>query len=357
MAEGADPHQRSEEPTPKRLEDARKKGDAPRSQEVVATMMIAAAGLALFILAKPAAASLTAAGAAFLDRPHDFAADGGALTRLFFEIALRLGGALAGIGVLFVFAALLANIVQARPVIAPDKVKPALNRLSPAEGAKRIFGPAALANFAKGIGKIAIIGAILVYALWPDQQKLVGLPTADIRAILGVAGSETLKLIGLSVAAMTVIAALDYAFARHEWRRRLRMTKEEVRREMKEQEGDPQIKGRQRQQREARARRRMMTTVKDATVLIMNPTHYAVALKYEAEEGAAPLCVAKGLDEIALRLRAVAEEHRVPVVENPPLARALYAAVEIDDEIPVEHYEAVAKVIGFVMGKARGRPA
>lgn len=354
MAEGPDQHQRTEEPTPKRLEDARKKGDAPRSQEIVATMMIAAAGLALAFLAQPAALSVASAGAAFLDHPHEFAADGESLTRLYFDVSLKLGAAVAAIGALFVAAAIAANVVQAGPVVAPGKIKPQLNRLSPAEGAKRLFGPTAFVNFSKGIGKIAVVGAILVFALWPDRQRLVGLPTADPKTILSVAGAEVGKLIAYAVAAMTVVAALDYGWARHEWRKRLRMTKEEVRREMKESEGDPQIKGRQRQQREARARRRMMTAVKDATVLIMNPTHYAVALKYETNEGAAPLCVAKGLDEIALRLKAVAAENGVPVVENPPLARALYAAVEIDAEIPVEHYEAVAKVIGFVMG--RGKP-
>ncbi len=353
MAEETDRHQKTEEPTPKRLEDARKKGDAPKSQEIVATMMIAAAGFCLAMLMKPAAASLAAAGALFLDHPHEFAADGESLSRLFLDVSMRLGAAVAGVGAFLVAAALAANFAQAGPVIAPDKIKPQLKRLSPAEGAKRIFGPAALVNFGKGIGKIAIVGAILVYALWPDQQKLVGLPTADPRAILALAEREVLRLIAYAVAAMIVIAALDYAWTRREWKTRLKMTKEEVRREMKETDGDPQIKGRQRQQREARARRRMMTAVKDATVLIMNPTHYAVALKYEAEAGAAPLCVAKGVDEIALRLKAAANENGVPVVENPPLARALYAAVEIDGEIPVEHYEAVARVIGFVMGRKK----
>ncbi|MFZ5618382.1 MAG: flagellar biosynthesis protein FlhB [Pseudomonadota bacterium] len=356
MTEGDDKHQRTEEPTAKRLEDALKKGDAPRSQEIVATLMIAAAGLALFLQMKPAAGALSAMGASFLDRPHEFAVDGETLSRLFLDVSLRLGAALAGIGVLFAAAALGANLIQARPVFSPERLKPSLKRLSPAEGAKRLFGPTALVNFGKGIGKIVVVGAILLFALWPDQQRLVGLPTADPRAVLGVAKDEILKLIAYAVAAMTVIAALDYAWARREWKKRLRMTKEEVRRELRESEGDPQIKGRQRQQREARARRRMMTTVKDATVLIMNPTHYAVALKYDADKGAAPLCVAKGLDDLALRLRAAAEEARVPVVENPPLARALYAVVEIDAEIPIEHYEAVAKVIGFVMGKKRARP-
>ncbi|MGD9800145.1 MAG: flagellar biosynthesis protein FlhB [Parvularculaceae bacterium] len=357
MADAPDQHQRTEEPTPKRLEDARRKGDAPKSQEIVATAMIGAAGLALFMLAGPAAKSLTATGAAFLDHPHEFAVDGATLQRVFLIVAMKIGAALAGLAALFVGVALLSNAAQARPVLAADKVKPQWKRLSPVEGAKRLFGPTALVNFAKGVGKIFLVGAVLIFALWPDRDRLAGLPYADVRAILKLASAETAKLVLYAVVAMTAIAALDYAWARREWKKRLMMTKDEVRREMKESEGDPQIRGRQRQQREARARRRMMAAVKDATVLIMNPTHYAVALKYDAADRAAPHCLAKGLDDTALRLRARAEECGVPVVENPPLARALYAAVEIDEEIPVEHYEAVAKVIGFVMGKAKPRPS
>jgi len=355
MADTPDQHQRTEDPTPKKLDDARKKGDAPRSQEIVATSMIAAGGLALFMMAGPAAHSLTQTASAFLDRPHQFAVDGDNLQRIFLIVAAKAGAALSGFAALFIGAALLANAAQARPVLAADKIKPQLKRLSPVEGAKRLFGPTALVNFGKGVGKLVIVGSILVFALWPDRQKLMGLPYADVRSVLALATAEIGKLALYAVAAMSIIAALDYAWARREWKKRLMMTKDEVRREMKESEGAPQIKGRQRQQREARARRRMMAAVKDATVLIMNPTHYAVALKYDGAEHSAPLCVAKGLDETALRLRAMAEEHRVPVVENPPLARALYPVVEIDEEIPVEHYEAVAKVIGFVMGKSRPR--
>ncbi|MEZ5892748.1 MAG: flagellar biosynthesis protein FlhB [Parvularculaceae bacterium] len=357
MAEAPDQHQRTEEPTPKRLEDARKKGDAPRSQEVVATAMIGAAGLALWLMMGPAARSLADTGAAFLDHPHEFSVAGGDLQRLYFAVILKIGAALAGLAIFFVLIALAANFLQARPVIAADKIKPQLNRLSPLEGAKRLFGPVALVNFAKGIGKISAVGAILVFVLWPDRERLVGLPTSDAMSVLNIASGEVLKLVAAAAASMTVIAALDYAWSRHEWKKRLRMTKDEVRREMRRSEGDPQIKGKQRQLREARARRRMMAAVKDATVLIMNPTHFAVALKYDGEKSAAPLCVAKGLDDLALRLRAKAVEAGVPVIENPPLARALYAAVEIDAEIPVEHYEAVAKVIGFVMGKSRSRPS
>jgi flagellar biosynthetic protein FlhB len=353
MSELPDPHQRTEEPTAKRLEEARRKGDAPRSPEIAAALSLAAAGLSLWLLAPAAAQAIAAAGAAFLDHPHAIAADGAALARLFGALALTLAAAVAGIAALLTVAGLAANLAQARPVLVWSRVKPSWKRLSPIEGAKRVFGPAALVNLAKGIGKIAIVGAILSFALIPDQHRLAAVSDADARSALSLAQIEILKLIAYSLAALAVIAALDYAWARREWRRRLRMTREEVRREWRESEGDPQIKGRQRQIRETRARRRMMAAVKDATVLLMNPAHYAVALKYEPDRDRAPLCVAKGLDEIALRLRAEAERAGVPVIENPPLARALYGAVEIDEEIPVEHYEAVAKVIGFVMGPRR----
>lgn len=353
MADAPDQHQRTEEPTPKRLEEARRKGDSPKSQEIVATTMLAAGGIGLWLLSAPLAEQISTMATALLDHPHEFSTAPEDLRRLFGAVAVKSGVALAGLCLLFVGAAIAANFGQAAPVIAFDKIKPQLKRLSLEEGAKRLFGMTALVNFAKGVGKIIIVGAILVLVLWPDRDILVGLTTAEPSAILKTVIAEIGKLAASAVAAMIVISALDYAWARSEWRKRLRMTKEEVRREMRESEGDPQIKGRQRQQREARARRRMMAAVKDATVLIMNPTHYAVALKYEPERGNAPLCVAKGLDDLALRLRAAAEEAGVTVVENPPLARALYGVVEIDGEIPVEHYEAVARVIGFVLGKSR----
>lgn len=357
MAEEQDQSQKTEQPTPKRLADARKKGDAPRSAEIPATAMIAAGGVALWLLGDGVSEGLARVGMAFLERPHEFMTDGEGLAAIFGLVSRAAGAALAGLALFFVVIAAGAHVAQAAPVLAPDRLKPSLKRLSPMEGMKRLFGPQALANFLKGVGKLGIIGAILVFSLWPDHERLAGLAFADERAALALSKELVLKLIAVTVAAMSVVAALDYAFARQQWMKRLMMTREEVKRELKETDGDPQIKGRRRQQREARARRRMMEAVRQASVLIMNPTHYAVALKYESGKSVAPLCVAKGLDDIALRLRAAAEDARVPVVENVALARALYAAVEIDEEIPVEHYEAVAKVIGYVMGKARAASA
>jgi flagellar biosynthetic protein FlhB len=158
-----------------------------------------------------------------------------------------------------------------------------------------------------------------------------------------------LKLLGAVVAVMIVVAALDFAYQRFKWRQRQRMSIRELKEEFKQQEGSPEIKAKVRQIRRERARRRMMSEVPNATVVVTNPTHFAVALKYESGM-AAPVCVAKGIDAVALRIRAVAEAAGVTVVENPPLARVLHATVDLDEEIPPEHYKAVAQIIGYVMG-------
>jgi flagellar biosynthetic protein FlhB len=171
--------------------------------------------------------------------------------------------------------------------------------------------------------------------------------------ILPLALTLITKAVLAALAVLAVIAALDYVYQRQRFMTRHRMSRQELRDELKQSEGDPHVKARIRQIRLERARKRMIAAVPEATVVIVNPTHYAVALKYESGKMGAPVCVAKGMDHLALTIRKVAEENDVPVVENPPLARALYAAVEIDDEIPAEHYKAVAQVIGYVMRLAK----
>jgi len=216
-------------------------------------------------------------------------------------------------------------------------------------GLKRIFGLEGASNLVKGILKIAIVGTAVWTALWPMRGQLASLldeSTADM------AGDMVHLIIRIMIAALTVlavIAVLDYSLQRYRFMQRNRMSKQEVKDEMKQTDGDPAVKARIRKVRIERSRRRMMAAVPEATVVITNPTHYAVALKYESGKMAAPVCVAKGMDALALRIRAVAEEAEVPIVENPPLARALYASVELDEAVPPEHYKAVAQVIGYVM--------
>ena len=184
--------------------------------------------------------------------------------------------------------------------------------------------------------------------LWPQRDRLEGLVQTDILGTLLLTRSLSLDMLGVVVAILFLVAAADYLFQYRQWFERQKMSLREMKEEFKQTEGDPLIKGKIRQLRQARMRKRMMAAVPKASVIITNPTHYAVALQYERGMKA-PVCVAKGVDAIALKIREVAERASIPIVENPPLARALHATVEIDEEIPPEHYKAVAEVIGYVM--------
>ncbi|HEY8948572.1 MAG TPA: flagellar type III secretion system protein FlhB, partial [Rhizomicrobium sp.] len=204
--------------------------------------------------------------------------------------------------------------------------------------------------------KIAIVGGVLWTVLWPQRGTLGGLLGAEPQQIASAMIHLLIKLLTATLSVLAVIAVLDYVLQRYRFLQRNRMSKQEIKEEYRQTEGDPAVKAKVKQIRIERSRRRMMAAVPEATVVIMNPTHYAVALKYESGKMVAPVCVAKGVDALALKIRAVAEEHDVPVVENPPLARALYATVEIDEPVPAEQYKAVAQVIGYVMkltGKIR----
>jgi flagellar biosynthetic protein FlhB len=216
-------------------------------------------------------------------------------------------------------------------------------------GFKRLFGAEGWMNLLKGLAKMAVVGVAIWTQLWPERHNLEAILNQSTVAVLGDMSRLLFKVMMASLATLGLIAGLDYFWQRMRWLSRNRMSKQEIKEEYRQNEGDPTIKAKIRQLRYERARKRMMAAVPTASVVIMNPTHYAVALKYESGKMAAPVCVAKGIDALALRIRAVAEEHDVPVVENPPLARALHAAVEIDDAIPPEHFKAVAQVIGYVM--------
>jgi flagellar biosynthesis protein FlhB len=353
MAEHSEEQDRTEEPTQRRLEKAIERGDVARSLEVNTWFVFGGMALALIVLSGPVASQLALSLKAFLMNAHQVAPDAGgfryvtkwALVTTLMALALPLG--------MFVMAALGGSLVQHAPLWTFEPLMPQLQRISPMSGFKRIFGREALAQFVKGLVKIGAVGTCLAVAIWGERDRLEMAAQLDPVALLPLARDLTLKLFVSVLAVLAFLAVGDYLYQRVTWLRRQRMSKRELKEEFKETEGSPEIKSRLRQIRTARAKRRLMAKVPKATVVIMNPTHYAVALQYEAGM-AAPVCVAKGLDELALRIRAIAEEHDVPIVENPPLARALHAAVEVDEEIPVEQYKAVAGVIGYVL-RLRGR--
>ena len=205
-----------------------------------------------------------------------------------------------------------------------------------------------MVNFAKGLVKLALIGAIITLLLWHQRYRLDGLVVTDPVAILPLAQTLSLEMLGTIVAVLALIAAADYLFQYRQWFERQKMSVRELKEEFKQTEGDPAIKAKIRQIRQTRMSKRMMAALPTASVVITNPTHFAVALRYDRGMNA-PVCVAKGVDALARKIREVATEHSIPVVENPPLARALHGTVEIDQEIPPEHYQAVAEVIGYVM--------
>jgi flagellar biosynthetic protein FlhB len=220
-----------------------------------------------------------------------------------------------------------------------------------------MFGPEGWMNLLKGLVKMAIVGVAIWTQLWPERGGLESILNQSTAQVVGDMSRLLFKVLVTALSALGLIAGLDYFWQRMRWLGRNRMSKQEVKEEYRQNEGDPAIKAKIRQLRQERARKRMMAQVPEATVVIMNPTHYAVALKYESGKMAAPICVAKGVDALALRIRAVAEENDVPVVENPPLARALHAAIEIDEPVPAEHFKAVAQVIGYVFRLQGKMPA
>jgi flagellar biosynthetic protein FlhB len=352
MADENDAADKTEDPTQKRLDDAQDRGDVAKSQEVNTWFMIAGATLVLSTFSG-SIGGIQIPLRNLIANSWMFRADGPGLLALARSLEYVLIAALGVPLLMLALAAIAGNMVQHRLVWSGESLKPKLSKVSPAAGAKRIFGKQAAANFAKGVFKLVALGAVMTSILWPERHRLESMMHFDPAEILGVTTSLTLQLMGAVVAMLAVVAIADYFFQYRQWHERQKMSLQEMKEEFKQSEGDPHVKGRIRQLRQARMKKRMMAAVPKASVIITNPTHYAVALSYERGMSA-PVCVAKGVDTIALKIREVAGEHDIPIVENVPLARALYATVEIDDEIPVEHYHAVAEIIGYVMGIRRG---
>ena len=348
MADDSEKSEKTEDPTEKKLADALKRGDVAKSQEVTTWFMILGTALVFGLMAPMTGASLMAELKSIManaDQLDTTGAGFGVFWRDVLQGALIV--TLAPLGALAVFA-IAANLVQHKLVWSAHPITPRLSKISPVAGFKRLVSVDALVNFGKGLGKLSIVAVVMFFVMWPERDRLDTMMTADPLMILAVFQQMGLKIIGATLAVVTVIALLDFLYQRHRWFERQKMTVREVRDEYKQMEGDPTIKSRIRQIRHERGRRRMMLAVPEADVVIANPTHFAVALKYDRSMPA-PKCVAKGADAIALKIRAVAEQAGVTVVDNPPLARALHASVEIDEHIPAEHFKAVAQVIGYVM--------
>ncbi len=353
MAEGAPGSEdRTEAATPRRLQRAREAGQAPVSRELPAFMGLGVFALVL-AMAAPAEAHALALRLSILFRRFDLSP----------AAALRLA-ALAALAALapVVGAALVAGaaavLLQTGFLLSLTPLAPDPSRLSPAAGLRRLFGATHLVEGGKALAKLTAMGITVWYALRGALPALRLAPFRDPRDLPPVAAGLVLRMLVAVLAVQAVIAVADLVWMRLQHARSLRMSREELRDEQKEADGDPKIKARIRQLRLQRARRRMLAAVPKATVVVTNPTHYAVALAYDRGKSAAPRVVAKGVDSMAARIREAATAHGVPLVANSPLARALHR-LDIDAEIPPEHYKAVAELIAYVwrLGARSATPA
>ncbi|MDG2530251.1 flagellar biosynthesis protein FlhB [Caulobacter endophyticus] len=354
MADDTDQESKTEEPSAKKLADARKKGDVPKSQDFSQLASLAGAFGVIAIAGGWLARDMVQALVPFIAHAGQMDVEGGANM-----IARKvLLAALPPLVLVMVVSGLMgaaANIAQSGFLFSAEKMKPDFKKLDPIKGLGRIFGPDGMMQFAKSALKFLVTGVIAWFVLKPDANVVIGLVGMDPAAMLPLAVDLCKKLFWAVLIFLVVTAGFDWFWQRMRFNKRMRMSLKELKDEHKDSDGDPHIKAKRRQIQMQRSRQRMMQAVPQATVVVMNPTHYAVALKYEQGETPAPICVAKGLDDLALKIRAVAEEAGVHVLEDPPLARALYAAVEVDQQIPAEHFEAVAKVIGFVLSNKQSK--
>ena len=358
MAEDDDDASKTEDPTGKRLDDARGKGHVPVSQDVKHLFVLSSVLAVVALLGPWMARDLTHALVPFMEQAHQIPLDSGGVVLAMGQIAIDVAIILAFPILIVLIGILAASWLQNGFLFTSGPLAWDLNKLNPITGFKRMFSLNGLVELVKGLIKIAIIATIVGVVLWPRMRVPDRFTFQSTAQMLRDLFDLTVLILITIIAVQIIVALADYLYQRWNYARQLRMTKQEVKEEYKQMEGDPQIKARIRSIRMDRARRRMMAAVPTADVVVTNPTHFAVALKYDPTSMAAPRLVAKGTDLVALKIRELAEENDVPIVENPPVARALYATVEIDAEIPPDQYRAVAEIISFVFKlKRRVMPA
>jgi flagellar biosynthetic protein FlhB len=356
MSESADKDSKTEEPTEKKIRDTVEKGQLPHSRETaILTSFVAILVFTVFF----AAGSIGDLGSflsIFLEKPDTWPLETAQDVALLYRIVfMEIGKAVGALAILLAVAGIGASAFQNLPQFVAERVRPQASRISLAKGWQRLFGVQGFVEFLKSLGKLAFVLAALVFLLSEAHRRLLAGMITQTAGFLPVIRGLAIDILTAVVVVMLVIAAVDIIWSRFHWRQDLRMTKQEVKDEMKQSEGDPIVKSRLRSLARDRARRRMMTAVPRATLVIANPTHYAIALRYVREENAAPVVLAKGQDLVALKIREIAEANGIPVFEDISLARSMYKQVSVDNVIPSQFYQAVAELVRVVYAKQSKR--
>jgi flagellar biosynthesis protein FlhB len=349
MADSADKDSQTEEPTEKKIRDAVEKGQLPHSKEAAILASFVAILIFTVFFARDSAVEISAFLAGFLEKPDAWPLDTESdVANLLTIVLVQVGKAFAAMVILLMAAGVAASVFQHAPGFVVDRIAPKLSRISIGEGWKRLFGAQGFAEFLKSLGKLVFALAFLTFAVSEAQHRLLlGMVTQP--AAFGMVIREIAINVLLALTfAMAIIGAIDIAWSRFSWRRDLRMSKQEVKDELKQSDGDPIIKSRMRSLARDRARRRMIAAVPRATLVIANPTHFSIALKYVRDEDSAPVVLAKGQDLVALRIREIAEANGIPIFEDVTLARSMYKQVSVDSVIPAQFYQAVAELVRIV---------
>jgi flagellar biosynthetic protein FlhB len=348
MSEQDESGERTELPTEKRLREAREQGNIPRSREL-ATAAVFGAGVLAIIGMGPGLArnalgwmKIALTPDPLLMRQPD---------QLFGYVGimmLKLLVAIAPVAAICVMAGLAAPALMSGFQFSQKSLMPDFKRLNPAAGLKRLYGAESVAELLKSLLRVVLIGGAAAICLKMGLNPLRELLTMPLEQAVRSGLKFTSTLLLATTGGLILLAAIDAPYQKWNWMRKLKMTRQQLREEMKESDGNPEVKGRIRQMQHQMSQRRMMEDVPKADVIVVNPTHYAVALKYQAGQMGAPTVVAKGLDEMALRIREIADAHRIAIVSAPPLARALYREGQLGREIPVRLYAAVAQILSYV---------
>ncbi|KRQ16409.1 flagellar biosynthesis protein FlhB [Bradyrhizobium sp. CCBAU 51745] len=357
MAE-SDQESKTEEPTEKKVRDALEQGKIPVSREASMFASMTALMVIQAFLIGQGVQQLTPTLKGFLDDPDGFPLHTGAdAQNLLTVVGLEALRFLVPLVVILAVFGLAASLLQNAPRLVLERIQPDFSRISPASGWNRIFGTQGLVEFAKSMFKLVSVTAVVCFVLRSSEARAFEAMYTDPVALPEMILTIAMRIVSAICIATIVLVAIDLAWARFHWRRELRMTRQEIKDEHKQAEGDPLIKARLRSLARDRSRQRMIASVPRATLVIANPTHFAIALRYNRDENPAPLVVAKGMDVIALKIREVAEQSKIPVIENKALARALYEAVQVDQVIPAEFFRPVAEIIYFLQSKQAARPA
>jgi flagellar biosynthetic protein FlhB len=346
MADGADKDSKTEAPTAKRFNDAADKGNVPFSREI--TVFASTLGIYVYLIfyLPPGISHLWETLRDLFDKPEQWRFDSGPdVVALFMRLAWDSGAVVFPAFILMAAFGVGSSIMQNLPSPVLERIMPKASRLNPVAGLNRMFGLPGMVEFGKSLFKVLIVGLVIVLSLKSEFFTSLDAMYADPSYLLGRLTADVKTILIIILFASAVIGIADYFWTHHQWFEELKMTKEEVKEERKQTDGDPIMKQRQRSFARDLSRKRMIASVPRATLVIANPTHFAVALRYVKEEDAAPVVIAKGQDLIALKIREIAEKHGIPVFEDPPLARSMFAQVSVDSVIAPAFYKAVAELI------------